>query len=103
MIVINSLGLGPDHVNELGLLVDTTNNLQSQGQYKMAEQIIGRTLKLYQKANGNEHSDTLRSMKLLGDILIDWEKYNDTEELLRKVLVMTERTLGAARVLVINS
>ena len=36
MIVIDTLILGPDHVNELGLLVETANYLRLQGQFKVA-------------------------------------------------------------------
>ena len=94
IIVIGSLTLGLDHLNELRLLENTADYLQFQGQFKVAEQIIVRALELYQKAYGNEHSDTLRSMKILGEILTDAGKYDDAEKLLRKVLMSGESTLG---------
>ena len=97
MIVIDSLILGPSHVDELSLLEKTADYLQSQGQYMVAEQIIRRALKIYEKALGNEHSYTLRSMRILGVILNERGKYNDAERLLQKILTLRERTLGGKK------
>ncbi|MCJ1262558.1 hypothetical protein MMC22_002428 [Lobaria immixta] len=103
MIVIESLVLGPDHVNELGLLVDTANYLRSQGHYDMAEQIIRQALELYEKAYGIEHPDTLRSMTMLGKILDHQGKYDGAEELLQKVLILREKTLGGKHELTLST
>lgn len=94
MTIIDSMILRPDHVNQLDLLVYTASYLRSQGQYGAAEQIVRRALELYEKIHGNEHSDTLRTMTMLGEILNDSRKYNDAEEVHRNVLVLRERTLG---------
>lgn len=59
MIVIDNLTLNPDHVNELGLFVNTARYLQSQGQFMAAEQIIRRALGLYEKTHGDENSGSL--------------------------------------------
>lgn len=59
----------------------------------MAEQIIRRALDVYQKAFGNEHSDTLKSMTMLGKILDHQGKYDSAEALLRKALTLGEKAL----------
>ncbi|MCJ1462542.1 hypothetical protein MMC07_001144 [Pseudocyphellaria aurata] len=94
MVVVETLKLGADHANELGLLVETACYLQSQGQYMVAEQIIKQALQLYQSSYGDEHSYTLRCMKTLGEILTDEGKYKDAEKLLRKVLILSKSAPG---------
>ncbi|MCJ1425263.1 hypothetical protein MMC29_003151 [Sticta canariensis] len=95
MIVIDRLRLGLDHVNELSLLLDTSFYLtESQWQDDLAEKLVRQALELYEKAYGDEHFDTLRSMRLLGEILIFRGKYNDAEELLQKSLILSKKTFG---------
>ena len=80
-------------MNELGLPVNTATFLKSQVQYKLAEQIIRRALKVYEKTNGSKYLNVLRSMTLLGRSLDYQGKYDDAENLFQKILKVRQRTL----------
>jgi tetratricopeptide (TPR) repeat protein len=65
---------------------DLAGVLWMQGRYEEVEGIYRQTLKLREKALGQEHPDTLTSMEKLAGVLEMQGKYEEAEGMYRQTL-----------------
>ncbi|KAK0711611.1 hypothetical protein B0H67DRAFT_296663 [Lasiosphaeris hirsuta] len=76
------------------LLLKVGESFNNLGKYEEAEQMHRQALQLWEKALGEEHPDTLRSMSNLANVLNRQGKYEEAEQMHRQALQLWEKALG---------
>ncbi|EMD88488.1 hypothetical protein COCHEDRAFT_1226696 [Bipolaris maydis C5] len=73
---------------------DYARALQSDGQYKRAEELYMQVIESRRRVLGSEHPDTLTSVSHLGSVLSRQGKYEEAEAMHRRALEGYEKVLG---------
>ena len=79
-------------------LPKTLNNLaaiyQVQGKYTFAESLYKRSLTMYERAYGRQHTDVALNLHNLGVLYSAQRKFGEAEPLLREAIAIREAILG---------
>jgi tetratricopeptide (TPR) repeat protein len=76
------------------LAEDCARALQSDGQYKRAEELYMQVMESRKRVLGSKHPDTLVSVNNLGSVLSRQGKYEEAEAMHRRALEAREKVLG---------
>jgi serine/threonine protein kinase/Flp pilus assembly protein TadD len=68
------------------------------GELKVAEPHLERALKLRREQLGEEHQDTLHSLRRLGELYWSQGRYKESANLLEKALLISQRILGTEHI-----
>ncbi len=68
------------------------------GELKAAEPHLERAVKLRREQLGDEHPDTLHSLRRLGELYWSQGRYNEATNLLEKALLISQRVLGTEHI-----
>ncbi|KAJ6205442.1 kinesin light chain [Bipolaris maydis] len=83
-----------DNEERTNLAEDYARALQSDGQYKRAEELYMQVIESRRRVLGSEHPDTLTSVSHLGSVLSRQGKYEEAEAMHRRALEGYEKVLG---------
>jgi tetratricopeptide (TPR) repeat protein len=83
-----------DNEERTNLAEDCARALQSDGQYKRAEELYMQVMESRRRVLGSEHPDTLASVDNLGSVLESQGKYEEAEAMHRRALEGSEKVLG---------
>ncbi|USP79359.1 hypothetical protein yc1106_06633 [Curvularia clavata] len=83
-----------DDEERTNLAEDCARALQSDGQYKRAEELYMQVIESRRRVLGSKHPDTLTSVNNLGSVLSSQGKYEEAEAMHRRALEGYEKVLG---------
>jgi tetratricopeptide (TPR) repeat protein len=84
-----------DQENRLLALNDITRLLQDSGNLALAEQRLREALSGWERLRGKDDARTLQSASNLAKVLIDLDRRDEAERLMRDTVARSTRTLGA--------
>ena len=83
-----------DDEERTNLTEDCARALQSDGQYKRAEELYMQVMESRRRVLGSKHPNTLTSVNNLGSVLERQGKYEEAEAMHRRALEAREEVLG---------
>ena len=83
-----------DDEERTNLTEDCARALQSDGQYKRAEELYVQVMESRKRVLGSKHPHTLASVNNLGSVLSRQGKYEEAEVMHRRALEVREKVLG---------